>query len=315
MRFLSTAIYACFIALTLTACMSPSAKASSTFSPMLQAGGDYGNSDDDELKIAALQGLLSASTERSLPLVKKVLNGDSSVEVKRKALFVLGQTEHGDAQDLLLDYASRTGSLQVEAIRMIGVGGVSSSLSKLRAIYSGASSEIQESVLQAYLIADDKSSVFRIAEASETDEEFDRAVRVLGAMDAREELRQLYERAGNRESLMQAYAVSGDLESLSRLARESGNKQQRLTAIRNIGIVGTSEAQTDLEALYRSADSDEVREAALEGMLIADHDEGVLRLFRESNNIKHKRDLMRTLVIMDSDLAIDVIDSTLSGER
>ncbi len=243
MKVMSTVIYVCLTTLALTACMSPTANASNpmSFSPMLQADGSRAGdslSDNDELKIAALQGLLSVTTERSLPLVKKVLNGNSSVEVKRKALFVLGQTEHSDAQALLLDYATRSSELQVEAIRMIGIGGVVESLSRLRSIYSSANSDIKEAVLQAYLIADDTESVYQIAEAAGSDEEFDRAVRVLGAMDARDELGRLYDRDGGRESLMQAYAIAGDLESLGRIARESPDKEQRLVAIRNIGVEG-----------------------------------------------------------------------------
>ncbi len=66
--------------------------------------------------------------------------------------------------------------------------------------------------------------------------------------------------------------------------------------------------------MYAAADTDEMRDAALQGMIISDHDEGVLNLFRQSQDTNQKRDLLRTLVIMDSDLAIDVIDSTLLGE-
>jgi hypothetical protein len=247
-------------------------------------------------------------------LVRKVLDGNSSAEVKRKALFVLGQNELPEAQSLLTGYASAPGDLQLEAVRMIGVGGVKSSLAQLQKIYAGAGRTVRDAILEAYLIADDKASVFQIASNAASDEEFDAAIRVLGAMDATQELRLLLDKGADRESLVQAYAIAGDVQSLSRIAREASSSRQRVEAITSLGIVGTDEAKRDLEALYTAADSDEIRDAALQGMIISDHDTGVLNLFRQTTDVARKRDLLRTLVIMDSDLAIDVIDSALLGE-
>ena len=315
MKLISTFMYLGLVVMTVTACLSPAASASDplVFAQMLQAG-QATQSDKEELKIAALEGLLSAPSERALPLVRKVLDGDSSSSVKRKALFVLGQNERPEAQSLLLEYAKRPGDLQIEAIRMVGIGGVTESLKELGSLYANAGEDLREAVLQAYLIADDAASVYRLAEAAKTDEEFDAAIRTLGAMDATDELRLLVDKAGDRESLLQAYAVAGDLQSLIKIARESENPRQRQTAISSIGIVGTQAAKQELEEIYRTADSDEIRNAALQGMIISDHDQGVLNLFRQSQDSDRKRDLLRTLVIMDSDLAIDVIDSTLLGE-
>lgn len=309
MNVIKTVLCVGTIVLTGNAC-TLSASASDPMTMSLLQSGAATAGESEELKIAALEGLLSASPERSLPLVRKVLRGDSSVEVKRKALFVLGQNELPEAQTLLVEYATAAGELQLEAIRMIGVGGHPESLVHLRPLY-GAGEELREAILQAYLIADDKASVYEIAKAAGSDEEFDAAVRVLGAMDARDELRSLLDRAPNNKSLVQAYAISGDLQSLSRLAREASDPEQRQHAIRSIGIIGSDDARQDLEAIYSSADSDELRDAALQGMVISDHDEGVLRLFRQSTDADEKRDLLRTLVMMDSDLALEVIDSTL----
>ncbi len=313
MKTIGAILYIAAVALTLNACTLPASASDPIAYAMLQSGGTA-RSDSEELKIAALEGLMSADPERSLPLVKKVLESNSSDDVKEKALFVLGQNDLPEAQALLVEHATRSGALQLEAIRMIGIGGVSDSLDQLKRIYSGASQDVREAVLQAYLIADDKASVFAIANSAASDEEFDAAIRTLGVMDATEELRQLLDKGADRESLMQAYAIAGDLQSLSRLAREASSPEQRVEAVRNIGIVGSEAAKLELETLYTQASTDDMREAALQGMLIADHDEGVLKLFRQTQNTEHKRDLLRMLVIMDSDLAIDVIDSTLLGE-
>ncbi|MFK8030479.1 MAG: hypothetical protein AB8G18_09590 [Gammaproteobacteria bacterium] len=315
MKLINTLILFALLSLT-AACLSPTASASYPFmSSPLRAPDSSGSQEDvDGLKIAALEGLMSAPPERSLPLVRRVLQGNSSTSVKRKALFVLGQQEQSEAQDLLLQYASRAGDLQMEAIRMVGVGGNRDSLTKLRAIYNASPESIQHGVLQAFLIADDTQSVYQIAQAAKTDEQFDAAIKTLGAMDAIDELRLLFDKGGDRESLVRAYAIAGDLESLSRMAREGKSENQQMAAIRGIGIVGSEAAQKELEEIYLGASQDAIRDAALKGMIISDHDQGVLNLFRQSSSVKDKKKLMRALVAMDSDLAIDVIDSALLGE-
>ena len=57
------------------------------------------------------------------------------------------------------------------------------------------------------------------------------------------------------------------------------------------------------------------REAALQGLFIGDHGQSVLELYRTSDNAKEKGELLETLVIMDSDLAMEVIDQALAGDQ
>ena len=54
-----------------------------------------------------------------------------------------------------------------------------------------------------------------------------------------------------------------------------------------------------------------VREAALEGLMIADDDEAVLELYRSSNDPAEKRELLQMLVNMDSEAVWSIIDETL----
>jgi len=50
-------------------------------------------------------------------------------------------------------------------------------------------------------------------------------------------------------------------------------------------------------------------------MMVADYDDGVLELFRASQDAGEKRELLRMLVMMDSDAALEIIDETLSGNQ
>ena len=272
-------------------------------------------SDKEHLQMTALEGLMSAPPEQALPLLRKVLAGGHSDAVKGRALFVLSQIELPDAQTLLADTARNSnGDLQREAIRAIGINGEASSLALLADIYRDGDSQTRESVLQAYLIAGDEAAVFDLAQNAGTDEEFDRAVRVLGMMGATEKLGRLADRGTASPGLIQAYAIAGDLDSLRKIIAQETDPEQRLNAIRSIGIAGGAQAGATLLEIYQNTDDEATRQAALQGMLITDHDEGVMQLYQSSNDPDEKRRLLRALVHMDSELALDVIDSALLEE-
>lgn len=272
--------------------------------------------DVEELKITALEALMAAPPERALPLLSKVIEGESSDDVKERALFVLSQIDLPEAQALLLETARQgSGELRLEAIRMIGIGGEPAALSGLAELYGMGDGDVREAVLQAYLIADDSNAVYEIAASAESEEDFEEAIEILAAMDAREELRMLRNRAGMSETLIQAYAISGDFETLRELSMDGSNPQQQAQAIQALGIVGGAESNTALVEIYRSSDSPDVREAALDGLLISGHDEGVLQLYRSSQDPVEKRELLEYLVMMESEAIWDVIGSALDSER
>jgi HEAT repeat protein len=281
-----------------------------------QVAAQDGNSDTEQLKIAALEALVSAPPERALPLAAKVLAGDNSDQVKSRALFVLSQIDDAEAQDLLLRTArDGSGEVRYEAVRMIGIGGHKPAMQELRGLYAGADEDMREAVMEAYLIADDKQSVFEIAANASTADEFDTAVRTLGAMDAREELRQLRGSANVGESLIEALAISGDAQTLRELAMDDSNPQQQARAIEALGIVDDENTGPVLMEIYRGSGSDTAREAALQGMLIADYDDGVLELYRASKDAAEKKELLEMLVIMDSDEVWNLVDAALDGAQ
>ena len=56
--------------------------------------------DDEELALAAMEGLMAQAPERALPIIKKVLAGPQTRLVKQRALFVLSQIDSpGSAGD------------------------------------------------------------------------------------------------------------------------------------------------------------------------------------------------------------------------
>jgi HEAT repeat protein len=272
--------------------------------------------DAEALKITALEALMSAPPERALPIVEKVLAGNNSDEVKERALFILSQIDLPAAQTMLLDTARQSGGeMRLEAIRMIGIGGQADALVALTDLYSTGDEDVRRAVLEAYLIAGDAQSVYQIAVNVDNEDDYEEAVEILGAMGARDELQELRNTRGTSATLIEAYAISGDAETLRKLALDTSDPELQGQAIEALGIIGGAEVKQTLVEIYQTTDAPDLRAAALDGLLIANHDEGILELYRASDNPAEKKELLQYLVMMDSEAVWDLIDSTLEGER
>lgn len=282
---------------------------------LAQAGQTGSTEASEQLKMTAVEALITAPPRTALPILARVLEGGGSVELKERALFILSQIELPEAQNLLLDTA-RSGAvpLRSEAIRMIGIQGNDTALAELEALYTGGDRETKEAVLHAYLIADDADAVYRIAANARNAEEFETAVQTLGAMGALDQLRELAGRTDMSESLIQAYAVAGDTSTLGELARDDSNPERQAQAIHGLAIAGGDDVAQTLVAVYRETGSTEVKDAVLQGLLIAHGHDALLTLFRQSQDSDEKRKLLETLVKTDSDAVWDIIDSTLGGQ-
>jgi HEAT repeat protein len=267
---------------------------------------------DEELSLAALEGLMGQDPQRALPIIKKVLAGSQTTLVKQRALFVLSQIDSPEAREILTKTASSAdAAMRGEAIRNIGIGGDPKSLDGLLPIYNAGSPDVKQEVLQAWMIADHKQAVYQVALNAKTEEEASQAIRMLGAMGATEELRKLSERPNAARGLIDAFAISGDLTSLRKIAEGTGERSVRLEAIQKIGIIDGEAARIALREIYSRSTDPEFKDAALHGMLISGDDQGVLALYRAAKTSEEKRALLRMLSMIDGDAALQAIDAAL----
>ena len=273
------------------------------------------SADSESLKMAAIEALMAAPPERALPVVKRLLTGNQSAEIKSRALFILGQIDLPEAHEALLTYAKGAEpGLQLEAIRMIGISGNEALTAQLDGIYASGDPRVREAALEAWMIAGDEQSVFMVAANATSDAEFEAAVHQLGVMGATEQLKQLRDRPGASESLVHAYAVAGDTDSLVAMARDSSDPERQLAALQGLGIAGGAQDSGVFVDIYQSTDDPDIREAVREGILIAGDDESALQLFKAATDDAEKAELLRLLVIMGSDAAMDAIDHVLDGD-
>jgi HEAT repeat protein len=278
-------------------------------------GSDRPPTADEQLSLAALEGLMGQPPERALPILKKVLAGSQTSLVKRRALFVLSQIDAPEAREILAQMSrSPDAAMRGEAIRSIGIGGDPKSLDSLQAIYDSGDPAVKKEVMHAWLIAGRKDALYRAALNAKTDEEASEATQLLGAMGASEELRKLGERPNASHGLVTAYAISGDLASLRKIAEGGGDRAVRIEAVQKIGIIRSDAARTLLRDIYARTPDADIKQAALHGMLIAQDEQGVLALYRTAKTSEEKRDLLRTLTLMGGDAALNAIDAALEGK-
>jgi HEAT repeat protein len=274
--------------------------------------------DEEDLADIAVEGLMNAPPERALPLLKKVLQGQHSTKVKKRALFVLSQLGSDAALDVVIDAAksSPDPELRAEAIRMLGVSGEDRAIERLREIYATSTdAHEKKQIIEAWLVADRKDLVLASARNEPDPAVRAKAIETLGALDASDELKQLFDvtqDAENRRAIVQALGVSGNGDALAAIAGDAKLPEDlRRDALQALGVAG---ADDKLVQLYRQANTDALRDATLQGLIVAGDSDGVLELYRAAKTVDEKKALLRTLTVMGDDSAIDAIEGELDKD-
>ena len=283
--------------------------------PSARVAADTG---DEELAEVALEGLMSAPSDRALPLLRKVLQGSQSIKVKKRALFVLSQLDDGSGLDTVVDATKNAADpeLREEAIRILGISGEDRAIERLRELYSTSKDAHEKrQIIEAYLVADRKDLILAAARGESDPALRADAIEKLGALDASDELKQLLETtqdAGNQRAIVNALGIAGNADALSAIAGDEKRPEEiRVAALHGLGIAGDRGGEAALVKLYGQANTPALRDAVLQGLLIAGNSQAVLGLYRSAKTNDEKKALLRTLTAMGDDSAIDAIEATL----
>ncbi len=272
-------------------------------------------SDADALAIAALRGLMAAPPERALPLVRKVLAGQQTDRVKERAVFVLAQIDGSDAAALLKQTAQHGhGNVRMQAVRALGIRGDADSLATLKTLYPDGDAAVRDAVLESLMIANDRKGLYEIALQAKDEGEASRAIQMLGVAGGRDELRALAKSGVHARNLVDAFAISNDFEGLIALARDPADPKVQRDAIAQLGILGDVRAREALQDFYRKATTEEIRDAALQGLMVSGDEQGLLALYRAETKPERKRELLQTLTTIGGDAAFEAIDAALDGK-
>jgi len=250
-----------------------------------QAGG--ATNDDEELKIMALNALIHSDDEDALPILEEFLAGEHPIRLKGRALFVLAQSDSPRGYEILADIArnDHEPELPKRAIRYLGVHHSERSLTLLADLYASLDNvDARRAILQSFMVANEEDRLLAVARDEPNEELRGRAIRLLGTMNASDELWELYQREDSedvRKKILEAFMVSGDDTRLLQVARnDSESEEIRSSAIRLLGAQG---AREELWALYQEGGSEEIQKRILHGLFISGDEERIGAVARDAS--------------------------------
>jgi hypothetical protein len=277
---------------------------------------DAGN-DADADALMALDALMVGGSAKAVPLLQRVLGGTHSDKVKGRAMFVLSQIDPAAAEKAVESVIRGSASprLKAEAIRMIAAGGRPSSLDRLLPLYRESSDKaVRRGVLDAFVIGDRADLMQQVIETETDGKQRRNAIEKLGAMDQQARLQAMYATArdvDDRRAILRAIGVAGDGAALAALASSESDPVLKAEAIRSIGIAGGDNAAAALLAMYQPGQPVQVREAVIEGLMIADATRELIAIYRKETDPGVRRNLLSRIAATDPDGALELIDETL----
>ena len=280
-----------------------------TVSPELQG--------DCELKLLAINGLQQMDPERAVPMLEKMLHGGDCPKLRKQALFVLAQSNSTQAREVIARAARNDSDpdLQRKAIQDLGLFGGDWGRQQLGEIYASTKSmDIKKRVLGAFMVAGDRDRILAAAKDEKDPELRGEAIRQLGVMGARGEIWQLYTKETSvevKKKILQAMWISGDLEHVSELARTEKDRDLRLAAIRDLGLMGEKSADT-LVSLYASNADPEAKRAVIQGLFLSGNAKAMVALARKETDPEMKKALVRQLSLMNSKEATEYLMEILN---
>lgn len=260
---------------------------------------------DEELKLLALQSLMNGNPDKAVPMLDKIINGNYSPKLKDKALFVLSQSGSDKAQQILLSLAKANNDpdLQKRAIRYMGMGG-SRNNGVLREIYKGTTDvSVKKAVFQGWLMSADKEDVLAVARTEQSPELRKDAIRYLGMMGGRNELREMYKNspdAGTREAVVQGMLMSGDSQGLVEIVNTEKDPQVLDKAINTLGMVGGEDSVSALTNIYNSHNDIATRKRVINAMFLRGAAHQMVAMARKETNPELKKAWIQKLSLMSS---------------
>lgn len=264
------------------------------------------NLEDEDIKLMAIDALMNTDPQKAIPMLKRLLETSQSPKLRDRALFVLAQSGTPEAREILAAVARGESypGMQRKAIHYLSMFGGAASGQALADIYKASSDpSVKKAVLQAFMISGDKARLLAAARG-EPDQALRRAaIQQLGVMGAQDELWQMYGAESSTEAkkaIQQALFVGGSTARLIELVKVEKDPELRLSAVRNLGLIGSPEAQAALEDLYKAGTDPRTREAVLQAFFVSNNAKRLIQVARTEKDPALKRKAVQHLSVMGS---------------
>jgi HEAT repeat protein len=211
---------------------------------------------DEDLKLMAIQGLMHADPEKSLPLLEQILTSNKSLNLKKKAIFVLSQSGNPKAQEMIGKIAKGTVSpeLQKVAIHNLGIGGKRNG-AILEDVYKSASDiGVKKEVLHSFMLMGERDRLLALAKAEKNEELRSGAIHWLGIAGGRTALTELYgveQSPKVRREILNGLFISGSAKELVQVARAEKDLTLKKEAVRYLSMMRNQEAADYMAELLK----------------------------------------------------------------
>lgn len=262
--------------------------------------------DDADLKLMAVSAMAQSDPQEALPVLRKILaSPSSSRKVKERSLFVLAQMGTDQASSAIAEVARGNSSpeLQRKAIQYLGVFGGPANRKVLSEVYSSTTdTALRKQILNSFMVSGDKARVLNAAKTEKDPALRSTAVRLLGVMSGTAELGQMYATATSadeKKDILQALFVGGATDQVAAAARGEKDKDVRLAAVRNLGLMGRK-SETVLAEMYRVETDPEVKKEVLNAFFLQGNSARLVEIARVEKDPVLKKEAVHWLSLMNS---------------
>ncbi len=262
--------------------------------------------DDLDLKLMAVSALAQSDPSEAMPMLVKILSSpNSSRKVRERSLFVLAQIGSVEAGNAIAEVArgNKAPELQRKAIQYLGVFGGPNNRKILSDVYdSTTDNTLRKRILNSFMVSGDRARVLNAARNEKDPSLRADAVRLLGVMGGTAELSQMYSTAVSTEekkAILQALFIGGAVDQVAAAARGEKDKEARLAAVRNLGLMGRR-SENVLTEMYRSEADFEVKKEILNAFFLQGNPTRLVEIARAEKDPVLKKEAVHWLSLMNS---------------
>jgi tetratricopeptide (TPR) repeat protein len=271
---------------------------------------------DEDLKLIALNGLMQSDPDRALPLVDSLLKGAQPPTIKRKALFVLAQSNTTKGTQLLEQVARGQGNpdLQVAAIRYLGDRrrqgtGANPVLAEIYG--STTDANVKRAILSAYESSRDKDHLLQIAKTERDADLRMAAIRELSSMQgARDDVWALYSSETDpniKQQILSSMPSTNNTDKFLEIARTEKDAKLRRFAILNLASTRAAATGDGLAAIYATEQDPNVKRAIVDALGSQKNVKAMIGIARGEKDRRMQQQILERLVSMKSPEANDYL--------
>lgn len=272
---------------------------------------------DEELKLLAINGLLSTDPERAVPLLEKQLNNPkSSPRLKERALFVLAQSRNARAREIVGSYAkgATNPDLQALAIQYLGSFGGKENRDKLSELYKSVNDvQLKRAVLRGLMMSRDQEYLLQIARSEQNAELQREAIRYAASAGA--DVSTLWTPNASKEikdAVIEGLMIRSNVDKLAEIAKSDSDIKVRRHAIELLGATNREKSAPLLLSMYASEQDKQIRTSILRAFRVQNNAKALVDAAKKETDPAMKREAVQLLSSMKSPEATEFLMELLN---